>query len=443
MGNGDHHRNQIAAAAAHASKWTERRPVLGLLSALLLLAGLLALSCSRGAPPFSLSPLRSLPLFRPSEPLRSSSDGDTAPMTEEGRRKRELDRSRIAICLVGGARRFELTGPSIIRYLLDDFPNADLFLHTPLDKDSYKLSLLNGAPRIAAVRIFTQRPIPTTESQERVLTANGSPNGIQGLLQYFNLVEGCLRMIKSHESNGNFTYDWIVRTRVDGYWSGPVDVKAFRKGAYVVPSGSRFGGLNDRFGIGDRATSEFALSRLSLIPRLDAAGCRQLNSESAFKAQLAISKVRCEEIRVPFCVMSDRRYEFPPSRYGVPVAAMRSKGPLSGAKCRPCEPVCAGQCAAEAGAVLDRGWSWTEWRNDSMQLCDASDGWAPGWANMFDQFAGPELAAARNRVVALDMATCVDDLETMRKKAGKWDAPAADEICKLGVLLTRTNSTVL
>lgn len=179
MGNGDHHRNQIAAAAAHASKWTERRPVLALLSALLLLAGLLALSCSRGAPPFSLSPLRSLPLFRPGEPLRSSSDGDTAPMTEEGRRKRELDRSRIAICLVGGARRFELTGPSIIRYLLDDFPNADLFLHTPLDKDSYKLSLLNGAPRIAAVRIFTQRPIPTTESQERVLTANGSPNGIQ------------------------------------------------------------------------------------------------------------------------------------------------------------------------------------------------------------------------------------------------------------------------
>lgn len=93
--------------------------------------------------------------------------------------KDELDRSRIAVCLVGGARRFELTGPSIIQKILKVYPNSDLFLHSPLDSKAYKLSLLKVAPRIAAVRIFRPQPIPETESQVRVLTAQNSPNGIQ------------------------------------------------------------------------------------------------------------------------------------------------------------------------------------------------------------------------------------------------------------------------
>ncbi|RZS26159.1 hypothetical protein BHM03_00059465 [Ensete ventricosum] len=435
MRNGrDHRSHQITAAAVHVSKWTERRPVLALLAALLLI--LLFLSCTRGS--LSPSPFRSLPLFR------SPSAGDTALMSERiSRRKGELERSRIAICLVGGARRFELTGPSIVRNLLEELPSADIFLNSPLDKDSYKLSLLKAAPGIAAVRIFTQKTMPMTESQERVLTANGSPNGIQGLLQYFNLVEGCLRMIKSQESKGNFTYDWIIRTRVDGYWSAPLDViKAFQHGTYVVPSGSRYGGLNDRLGVGDRATSEVALSRLSLIPRLDAAGFRQLNSESAVKAQLTSSKMRWEEIGVPFCVMSDRRYGYPPGTSGVPVVSIGSQGQLSGAKCRPCEPACTGQCAADVGAALDREWGWTEWRDGSLQICDPSGGWAPGWEHIFDRVAGPEAATARKSVAELDMATCVDDFEIMRKKAASWEAPTAMEICRLG-LPGRTNSAII
>ncbi|XP_020594895.1 uncharacterized protein LOC110034997 [Phalaenopsis equestris] len=88
--------------------------------------------------------------------------------------------SRLAICLVGGARRFELTGPSIVKNLLNEYPNADLFLNSPLDEDSYKFFLLNDAPRIAAVRIFVPDRIEETESYLRVLSSENSPNGIQG-----------------------------------------------------------------------------------------------------------------------------------------------------------------------------------------------------------------------------------------------------------------------
>lgn len=93
--------------------------------------------------------------------------------------KAELDRSRMAVCLVGGARRFELTGPSIVRRILKVYPNSDLFLHSPLDQNSFKFSLLKIAPRIAGVRIFKAADIAETEEAVRVLTAANSPNGIQ------------------------------------------------------------------------------------------------------------------------------------------------------------------------------------------------------------------------------------------------------------------------
>jgi hypothetical protein len=90
--------------------------------------------------------------------------------------------SRMAICLVGGARRFELTGPSILEHVLNVFPEADLFVHSNLDENSFKLGLLRLAPRITEVRIRRPVTLPETEEQRKVLTRSNSPNGIQVLL---------------------------------------------------------------------------------------------------------------------------------------------------------------------------------------------------------------------------------------------------------------------
>ncbi|XP_039068255.1 uncharacterized protein LOC120214429 [Hibiscus syriacus] len=339
---------------------------------------------------------------------------------------------KIAVCLVGGARRFELTGPSIVEKVLKRYHNADLFLHCPMDKNAFKLSLLKTAPRLATVRIFEQKPVPETEEQVRVLTAANSPNGIQGLLQYFNLVEGCITMIESHQKQHNFTYDWIVRTRVDGYWSAPLYPKIFVAGRYTVPSGSVYGGLNDRLGIGDYYTSKVALSRLSLVPEIDKAGYRQLNSESAFKAQLTSLNISYIENRLPFCVVTDRTYEFPPAHLGVPVASMSSMGSLSGAKCRPCTPVCKDGCVADVMSSLDK-MERTDWSNGTLELCNAEGGWEKGWEKIFDRVAGEKLGQERRRVNGLKLEECVGDFREMMKRAAKWEAPAPEEICGLGL----------
>ncbi|KAK4795709.1 hypothetical protein SAY86_028035 [Trapa natans] len=256
---------------------------------------------------------------------------------------------------------------------------------------------------------------------------------LQGLLQYFNLVEGCLTMIKARQNQKNFRYDWVVRTRVDGYWTAPLAPEFFIPGIYVVPPGSSYNGLNDRLGIGDMNTSSVALSRLSLIPDLDAAGLRQLNSETSFRAQLTTQNVSYVTKGFPFCIITDRQYAFPPTQYGVPVAAISSSGPLNGAKCRPCTVACRDDCVRGIMPSLNRAWSWTNWENGTLHLCDAHSEWERGWERIFDKTAGAKLATERKRVWSLNLNECVSGFEEMRRKSTNWEAPTAEEMCKLGL----------
>jgi hypothetical protein len=240
-------------------------------------------------------------------------------------------------------------------------------------------------------------------------------------------------MISKHESKGNFTYDWIVRTRLDGYWNAPLDRKAFKQGLYVVPEGCRWGGLNDRLGIGNRAFSEVALSRLSLLPRIASTGSfSSLTSEAAFDKQLAVSNVPSVELRLPFCILSDRCFGYPPEPYwGVLLASISSPGPLSGAYCRPCIPQCKGECVKNLNITWN-AWSWTEWRNGSLELCDGSQPWQDGWEDIFDKISDKEAVNVRRTVKEMKIEKCVREMEELKRKSEVWNGPDPIEICNKG-----------
>ncbi|KAK4253848.1 hypothetical protein QN277_010471 [Acacia crassicarpa] len=72
-----------------------------------------------------------------------------------------------------------MTRSSIVDNILKQYPNSDLFLHSPLGKDDFNFSLLKNAPRVASVRIFQLQPLPETESEARVPIALNSPNALQ------------------------------------------------------------------------------------------------------------------------------------------------------------------------------------------------------------------------------------------------------------------------
>ena len=119
-----------------------------------------------------------------------NSSADSSPPPKQKMKKSSSDSSpppKQAICLVGGAREFEITGPSIRKYLLhqgrlNHLPHVDVFLHAPLDKDTYKLSILAGRDlpiSFIHFRIIKPEPILESKTYTDVLTGSGSPRGVQ------------------------------------------------------------------------------------------------------------------------------------------------------------------------------------------------------------------------------------------------------------------------
>lgn len=351
---------------------------------------------------------------------RSSQEG--GPQAASSQEEGTEEEGPTAVCLVGGARSFEATGPSILKHVIKRYEPCDVFLHAPLDADSAKFWALGGASHLATVRIFPNCDVDEALHPTDILKAKGSPQGcqvrpateftssgpraaryrdpwacmgvgvqgmgtaecpqrlcpscagswhkrlwrpcphslsasliisvflcwglpgspcalLQGLLQYFRLVEGCLEMVLARERVTGRRYKWIVRARVDAFWRGPAPaLSTLNASAYNIPYGNDFSGYNDRFGAGRHWPAEVSMRRLSVMGAIKAFNKSFMhNSEKAYKMQFVVNKVAIARHHMPFCVLTHRLPSEILGHCDPAVPSIASDLDLDGTKCMPCQ----------------------------------------------------------------------------------------------------------
>ncbi|CAI5973464.1 unnamed protein product [Closterium sp. NIES-65] len=334
------------------------------------------------------------------------------------------------------------------------------------------------AGAIKGVRVFPVVPVDASLYPGSIIILPwGSPNGVQGILQYFRLIEGCLPLIEREEKTNRAgqPYRWVLRTRLDGYWSAPAPpLSSFigwagkgaerreggagggvaegkegesmgERAAYVVPYGSNWGGVNDRFGFGRREESVVALSRLAMLDEVNRyrqriGVKRQMNSEITFKLQLKSRDISVQPATLPFCVLSRRA--FPDACSSITVS-INASVPLNGAKCQPCHPCAEGkEVEAILNATSPSSDKWLGPVQSGVAFCPGGKGkgkgrsstdgsWPSDWEEIFRRTVGDELAARQRRIRRRvgEIDTCTRFLEKMRATVSNWDAPSPLALC--------------
>lgn len=298
---------------------------------------------------------------------------------------------RVAICLVGGLREFELTGPSIRTYLLPAYKNADVFIVTPHDKDAWKVYLLHET-HVVAVRIEEQKDVPVDEIVDEIFPDSASPTGKQGLLKYLALMEACKELVEEYERRNGFRYDWILRTRPDSVWqSRPLPLSFYFSNNFYIPPGSDWWGINDRLTLGKRDWTLTSMAGLSSIPTHYRLGQIRLTSEDKFEKHLANEGILRKVVRshFPFCVLSRRGgFNFPPlDIMDGRVAPLGTVSARDGAYCRPCEV----ERRPSVLKVIPMSYFGMK------HYCNASGPWTSDWIFLFRKAVGQEEWAAYDK----------------------------------------------
>ena len=187
---------------------------------------------------------------------------------------------RVALCFSGMVRTLMLTLPSIQEFLLEPF-SPDVFVHT-WDRMGLKESAdrpvtsqwLNSMLPVTSCAIKTSSEYDKKFARERdllytvpgpILPTGAKPEEwmkLKNVLTQLWHVHQCDLLRREHERKHDFTYDIVIRARMDNLFTVPLAplgqhrFTEYPTDAVFVPEHGGFGGYCDQFAIGSSVAME-------------------------------------------------------------------------------------------------------------------------------------------------------------------------------------------
>jgi hypothetical protein len=171
----------------------------------------------------------------------------------------------VAACLVGELRSIDLTGPSIRRFLLDEY-EADAFVvalrHKDQGAEESMRRLVLALGNLVAVKVGTAEELLDPDLRRASIASPGQRNGYVGqgevghgdwprkhTDQWLNR-RLCRDLVLSHESRRGKPYNAYVRMRLDTQLFAPLPMGSFEFAAAasqhaVIPEGNDFGACEE------------------------------------------------------------------------------------------------------------------------------------------------------------------------------------------------------
>lgn len=155
--------------------------------------------------------------------------------------------NNIAICFSGAVRYFDKTYPSLKRYVLNNFPNADIFLHMwileDLDNLEYNFKWVKDMtdtnklieelqPKDYVIQNFNSdfEKLIKKESKinfEKLDNDEKLKNyGFNCISMYWKIMK-CYELAKDYALKNNIQYDLVIRIRIDFIWEQHISPQNF------------------------------------------------------------------------------------------------------------------------------------------------------------------------------------------------------------------------
>jgi hypothetical protein len=189
----------------------------------------------------------------------------------------------VALLISGQARSLDKCYKSIV----NTFPDSNVYVHTCLDSDSFKVNLLNPERCL----IETDTPINEREEYTKQL-ALWCP-GVQQVLQQLN----SLKKVYQLYLDAGCYHDWLVRCRPDIQFTNDIEDFTNWDCDVVLPTFHNWWGFCDRFAIIRRQSADYYFNQLDKLDLyIDSGG--KFHTESFLKWN--ISHLRINRTKLKF-----------------------------------------------------------------------------------------------------------------------------------------------